>query len=146
MIPTLRSTHPFSSLGNLNRLDSLFDRLLNGDGEAPRAGFAWRPLPLSLWQDDKTIFLEAELPGVLEKDVEMTVHEGVLTIKAEKQDTGEREYLHKGRSFGRFEQAISLPEQVDSEKIDASLTNGVLRIELPKVPQAQPRKVTLRTS
>jgi HSP20 family protein len=146
MMPTLRSTHPFSSFGSLNRLDSLFDRLLNGDGDGQRAEFGWRPLPLSLWQDDKAVFLEAELPGVLEKDVEITVHEGTLTIKAERHDTDGREYLHKGRTFGRFEQAIVLPEQVDSEKIDASLTNGVLRIELPKVPQAQPRKVSLRTS
>ena len=107
MIPTLRSSHPFSSLGNLNRLDSLFDRLLSGDGDGQRTGFVWKPLPLSLWQDDKTIFLEAELPGVLEKDVEITVHEGVLTIKAERQEAEGREYLHKGRSFGRFEQAIT---------------------------------------
>ena len=97
MIPTLRSTYPFSSLGSLNRLDSLFDRLLSGEGDGQRAGFAWRPLPLSLWQDDKSIYLEAELPGVSEKDVEITVHEGVLTIKAEKQDPEGREYLHKGR-------------------------------------------------
>ena len=146
MIPTLRVTHPFSSFGTLNRLDSLFDRLLAGDGEAQRAGFVWRSLPLSLWQDDKTIFLEAELPGVSEKDVDITVHEGVLTIKAVRQDAEGREYLHKGRSFGRFEQAITLPEQVDSEKVEASLVSGVLRIELPKVPQVQPRKVALRTS
>jgi HSP20 family protein len=145
MIPTLRSSHPFPSLSSLNRLDSLFDRLLSGEGESQRAGFVWRPLPLSVWQDDKTVFLEAELPGVAEKDVDITVHEGVLTIKAERQDTEGREYLHKGRSFGRFEQAITLPEQVDSEKVAASLTDGVLRIELPKVPQAQPRKIALRT-
>jgi HSP20 family protein len=146
MIPTLRASHPFSSLGSLNRLDSLFDRLLSGDGEAQRAGFVWKPLPLSLWQDDKTVYLEAELPGVAEKDVDITVHEGVLTIKAERQETEGREYLHKGRSFGRFEQAISLPEHVDSENVAASLNNGVLRIELPKVPQAQPRKIALKTS
>jgi HSP20 family protein len=146
MIPTLRSTHPFSTFGSLNRLDSLFDRLLAGDGEAARTGFVWRSLPLSLWQDDKSFFLEAELPGVSEKAVDITVHEGVLTIKAERQATEGRTYLHQGRSFGRFEQAITLPEQVDSEKVEASLTNGVLRVELPKVPQAQPRKVSLRTS
>jgi HSP20 family protein len=146
MNSTLRSTHPFSSLGSLNRLDSLFDRLLSGDGNGQRSGFTWRPLPVSLWQDEKTVFLEAELPGASDKDVEITVHEGVLTIKAERQDAEGREYLHNGRSFGRFEQAITLPEQVDSEKIDASLTNGVLRIELPKVPQVQPRKVAIRTS
>jgi HSP20 family protein len=146
MNSALRATNPFSSLGSLNRLDSLFDHLIRGDGDAQRGGFVWRPLPLSVWQDDKAIFLEAELPGVLEQEVDITVHEGVLTIKAERKDAEGREYLHKGRSFGRFEQAITLPEQVDSEKVVASLTNGVLRIELPKVPQAQPRKIALKTS
>jgi HSP20 family protein len=143
MIPTLRVTHPFSTL---NRLDSLFDRFLSGDGEAPRGGFVWRSLPLSLWQDDKAVYLEAELPGVAEKDVDISVHEGVLSIKAERKATEGRAYLHNGRSFGRFEQAITLPDQVDPENVAATLTNGVLRIELPKIPQAQPRKIALRTS
>jgi HSP20 family protein len=146
MMPVLRSSHPFSSLASLNRLDSLFDRLLNTDGEGHRAGFVWRPLPLSVWQDETTVFIEAELPGVSESDVDITVHEGVLTIKAERKDQEGREYLHKGRSFGRFEQAITLPEQVDAEKVEASLSNGVLRVELPKIPQAQPRKVALKSS
>src|SRR5262249_7823594 len=99
MIPTLRVTHPFSTL---NRLDSLFDRFLSGDGEAQRAGSVWRSLPLSLWQDDKAVYLEAELPGVAENEVDITVHEGVLSIKAERKDTEGRAYLHNGRAFGRF--------------------------------------------
>jgi len=146
MIPTHASTYPFASLGSLNRLDSLFDRLLNTDGNGKRADFGWRPLPLSVWQDDEAVYLEAELPGVAENDVDITVHKGVLTIKGERKEPEEREYLHKGRTFGRFEQAISLPEQVDSDKVDASLTNGVLRIVVPKLPQVQPRKVLLKTS
>ena len=141
MVPTLSSTHPFSSLASLNRLDSLFDRFLNQDGEGRQAAYVWKPLPLSVWQDDNSIFLEAELPGVAEKDVDITVNEGVLTIKAERQDQEGRDYLHKGRAFGRFEQAISLPDLVDSEQVEASLTNGVVRIVLPKIPQAQRRRV-----
>jgi HSP20 family protein len=146
MLPTLRAAYPFTSLASLSRLDSLFDRLLSNEGDGTPSGSVCRPLPLSLWQDDSSIFLEAELPGVLEKDVEITVHEGVLTIKAEKQDQDGRNYIHKGRLFGKFEHAISLPEQVDSEKVEAALSNGVLRIVLPKVAQALPRKVALKTS
>ena len=111
-----------------------------------KRAYVWKPLPLSLWQDDTSIFLEAELPGVAEKDVDITVHDGVLTIKAERQDDEGRDYLHKGRAFGRFEQAISLPDLVDPEKVEASLSNGLLRIVLPKVPQAQPRKIALKSS
>jgi HSP20 family protein len=141
-----RSTHPFSSLGSLNRLDSLFDRLVNNEREGQQPRFLWRPLPLCLWQDDNSIFLEAELPGVAENDVDITVHEGVLSIKAEKKDPEGREYLLKGRSFGRLEQAITLPDPVESDKVEASLSSGVLRIVLPKIPQAQPRKIALKTS
>ncbi len=143
---TSRSAYPFSPLASLNRLDSLFDRLLSSDADPAPAGPVTRPLPLSLWQDDTSVFLEAELPGVEEKDVEITVHEGVLTIKAEKRDQDGRNYLHKGRFFGTFEHAIGLPDQVDSEKVEASLTTGVLRIVLPKVARALPRKVALKTS
>ena len=146
MIPTHASTYPFASIGSLNRLDSLFDRLLNADTNGKRADFAWSPVALSVWQDDEAFYLEAELPGVAESDVDITVHKGVLTIKGEKKEAEGRQYLHTSRTFGRFEKAISLPEQVDSEKVDASLTDGILRLVMPKVPQAQPRKVSLKTS
>jgi HSP20 family protein len=146
MLPPARANHPFASLGSLNRLDSLFDRLLNSEGEGQRPANVWRALPLSIWQDESSIFLEAELPGVPEQNVDITVHEGVLTIKAQRPDQEGRDYLHKGRAFGRFEHAITIPEQVDSERVEASLTNGVLRIMLPKLPQAQPRKIALKSS
>ena len=146
MLPTLRSVYPFSPFTSFNRLDSLFDRFLTSEAGVQQPAFASSPLPLSLWQDDSSIFLEVELPGVAEKDLDITVHEGVLTVKAEKRDQEGREYLRNGRVFGTFEHAIALPEQVDSEKVEASLTNGVLKIVLPKVAQAQPRKIALKTS
>ena len=99
MLPTLRAAHPFSSLASLNRLDSLFDRLLSSDGDGtPSVSFGSRCRSRS-GKTTASIFLEAELPGVSEKDVDITVHEGVLTIKAERQDQEGRDYLHKGRSF-----------------------------------------------
>jgi HSP20 family protein len=146
MLPTLRYASPFFSPASMNRLDSLFDRLVNGDDDGPRPGVDSTPVPISLWQDDNSIVLEAEVPGVLEKDVEITVHQGVLTIKAEKRDQEGRNYLHMNRRFGKFEHAITLPDQVDSEKVDASLADGVLRVVLPKVAQALPRKIALKSS
>ena len=146
MIPTLRTSYPFSTFPQFNRLDSLFDRLLNADAEGPRESVLSRPLPLSLWQDDNAIYLEVELPGVSENDVDITVHEGVLTVKAQKQDQEGRNYLHSSRAFGSFERSISLPEQVDSQKVEASLSSGVLRVVLPKLEQEKPRKIALKTS
>jgi HSP20 family protein len=146
MLRTLRYSYPSSPFVGLNRLDSLFDRLVNGEAEKPQGGSPWRSLPISVWQDEKSVYLEAELPGVLEKDLSITVHEGVLTLKAEKQDQEGRNYLHNGRAFGNFEHAISLPEQVDSEKVEASLSSGVLTVVLPKAAQAVPRKISLKAS
>ena len=57
-----------------------------------------------------------------------------------------RAYLYEGRSFGRFERSIVLPEVVDAENVEARLSKGVLRIDLPKHPAARPRKISLKTS
>ena len=80
-----------------------------------------------------------------EKDVEITVHEGVLNIRAERRPEEGRTYLYNGRSFGRFERSIVLPRQ-SIRKCGSALTNGVLQIHLPKHPAARPRKITLKTS
>jgi HSP20 family protein len=148
MLPNLRSafaSFPVASLP-VDRFDSLFDRFFGTDGEQLRPSWAWAGVPVSVWQDDNNIYVEVELPGVAEKDVDLTVDNGVLTIKAERHDEAGRTYLHNGRSFGRFERAITLHENIDSEHVEATLTGGVLRVVLPKHPDARPKKITLKGS
>lgn len=100
-------------------------------------------------ETDKDITLSAELAGMDEKDVEITVHDDVLTIKGEKkteheEKEGER-YLTE-RSYGSFSRSIALPAEVDQEKIDASFKKGVLKVTLPKVPvqEAKAKKVEIK--
>ncbi len=147
MVPMLRPGFSFAPFSNFrtNRLDELFDRVF---GEEPAAGasWAWSSAAVSLWHDDDKVYVEAELPGVSEKDVEVTVHNGVLTIKAERQPVEGRQYVYNTRTFGRFERSIVLPELVDSSAVEATLTNGVLQLVLPKHPESRPRKITLRTA
>jgi HSP20 family protein len=81
-----------------------------------------------------------------DQDVEVTVHNGILFIRGERKVEEGREYLYNGRTWGRFERAITLPEAVDAETVEAELTNGVLRIALPKSPEAKPKRIALRTS
>jgi len=148
MLPVFRTSVPCSRVAGstVNGLDSLFDRFLGDDGNWLRLTSARDFVPASIWQDDDHYYFEAELPGVTEKDLEITVHEGVLTVKGESRDQEGRSYLYNSRSFGPFERVVTLPEAVDSEQVEATLTGGVLRVRLTKLPQARPRKIALKTS
>lgn len=92
---------------------------------------------LDIEETDSDITINAELAGMDEKDVEITVHDDVLTIKGEKktehEDKDGGRYLTE-RSYGSFSRSIALPAEVDQEKIDASFKKGVLKVKLPKVP------------
>lgn len=91
--------------------------------------------------------LHADVPGIKQEDLDITVHGGVVTVKgsrstAEKKDT---ESWHiSERYFGSFERRFSLPETADSEKVEASLDSGVLTVSIGKKTQAQPRKVPFK--
>jgi len=80
------------------------------------------------------------LPGMDEKNIEVKVADGTLTIKGEKQEEKEekkKDYYLRERSFGSFERSFAIPEGVDVDKIEASFKKGVLTLTLPKKPEAQ---------
>lgn len=128
-----RSDHPLLSLQR--EVDRLFDDVLRGF-DLPSFGNFDRRLTwpnLELGETDKEIRVTAELPGLTEKDVEITVTDGVLTLKGEKKsevDDAERGYSE--RSYGRFERRISLPRGVEQDKASAAFQNGILTVTLPK--------------
>ena len=93
-----------------NRLSSLFDRFFNDEFFVPQPSNtvwnAWNTLPLSLWEDENSVYLEADAPGLTENDIDISVQDGAVTIR------GERKYEHKAegydnRSYGRFEHRIA---------------------------------------
>jgi HSP20 family protein len=130
----------------MNRLEGLFDRLFDDSvfGFSSRVDGA--AVPISLWQDEDHLYVEADLPGLSDQDVEVTVHKGVLFIRGERKVEEGRKYLYNGRTWGRFEQVITLPDDVNTAEVQADLSQGVLRVVLPKSPETKPRKITLRTS
>ena len=128
----------------VNRVDALFNRVFGEDGAL--AGQPWTGGPLAMWQDEDHLWVEVEVPGVAEADVEVTVHKETLTIKVERKPEEGRRYLYNSRSYGRSERAIALPEPVHSEAVQATLKDGILRIELPKSPEAKPRKIGVKAS
>jgi HSP20 family protein len=90
--------------------------------------------PLDIKEDDKYLTITAELPGVERKDVQISVHDNVLTLKGEKRTSKaeERENYHLVESsYGTFSRSVLLPSEVDSDHAEASMNNGVLTLRLP---------------
>jgi len=130
----------------INRLEGLFDRFFDDAVFGFGARAAGAVVPISLWHDEDHVYVEADVPGMTEQDVEVTVHKGVLCIRGERKPEEGRPYLYDGRTWGRFERAITLPDEVDAGAVQAELSQGVLRLTMPKSPETKPRKITLKTS
>ena len=101
----------------------------------------WEAAPaVDVAESDKAYEITAELPGLDEKNIEVKVVNGNLTIKGEKQEEKEEKkkdyYLHE-RHFGSFERSFEIPEGVDADKIEANFKKGVLTVILPKTAGAQ---------
>ncbi len=142
MLPILRAnlaTTPF------NWFERRFDRLFDDGAFQGGLRSDWSGVPMAIWQDENHIHVEAELPGLTDQDVEVVVHNGVLFIRGERKVEEGRQYLYNSRTRGRFERVISLPEEVDGENVQAELTDGVLRLALPRTPESKPRKIALKT-
>jgi HSP20 family protein len=91
--------------------------------------------------------VRADLPGVEEKNVDVSIHNGVLTItgarQAEERKEGESYYLYE-RQFGSFSRSFALPDTADAERIEAKLADGVLELSIGKRAEAKPRKIALK--
>jgi HSP20 family protein len=144
MLQLFRNNPAFAPVanGSINRLDALFNSLAGDDG-----GFLsqpWSRTPVAMWQDEDNLHIEVEMPGVAEQDVDVTVHQGTVYIRAERKPEQGREYLYNGRWFGQFERAITLPDAVNTSDVEATLANGVLSLNFRKAAEAKPKKITLK--
>src|SRR5512146_1585814 len=126
-------------------MDRLFDRFSTGFGLPSFEPF-WNaeadlPAPaVDVVEDDQTYTVTVELPGLEDKDINVTVSGGMLVIKGEKKQEKEeknKNYYLSERSYGSFQRSFPVPETVDQDKIAATFTKGVLTIALPKNVEAQ---------
>jgi HSP20 family protein len=145
----LQMWQPFESLRQ--EMDRVFDNFGRGFWQPfGRSLFATEPLfrrevtwatpAVDVVESEKAYEITAELPGMDEKNVEVKVANGTLTIKGEKQEEKEekkKDYYLRERNFGSFERSFSVPEGVDADKIEASFKKGILTLTLPKRPEAQ---------
>ena len=133
-------------LAGFPALDRIFGSMLS-DPVFNGAGLEEGTLPLDISETDSEVIVRASLPGFTRDQIDVEVHDGVLTIKASKQEeieeTGERFY-RKERRMGSVSRRIALPSIVHDTDAKAELKHGELILKLPKEPQAQPRKIAIK--
>jgi HSP20 family protein len=107
----------------------------------------WLPA-VDVFEKDDNFVVKAELPGMKEDDINVSVRGDTLTIQGEKKtesEVKEENYYRSERSYGSFVRSIPLPSTVDATKIEASYEDGVLEVTLPKIAEVKPKKVTIST-
>ena len=139
--PTYRNEHPF---GNLHRsISRIFDDRLFPTVATETAEWAPR---VDISEVENSYVLKADLPGVEDKDIEITLDKRVLTIKGQRladQETEQKGYSRKERFTGAFVRKFTIPETADGQNITAENSNGVLTLTIPKTVESQPRKIEL---
>jgi HSP20 family protein len=122
-----------------NDLENLWSKNLSG----------FAPLAVDVSETDKTYTITAELPGVDEKDVDVSVADGTLVIKGEKRQNREEKsknhYLSE-RSYGAFQRMFGLPKGTEEGKVEATFHNGVLSVTIPKPMETPARKVEVKAT
>jgi HSP20 family protein len=131
----------------LTNLREEIDRLF----EAPLAEFARSSQLLSGWtpafdvnEDKDNVYVRAELPGMRKEDIDLSLHNGSLSISGERkseENLKDREVYRAERFFGRFQRTITLPTAVAVEKIKAQYKDGILSVTLPKAEEAKPKHI-----
>ena len=129
-----------------SRMNSLF-RDLN-DSENPLTTASFVPA-VDIYEDAEKVVLKLEVPGIEEKDLDVRVEDHTLTVKGERKFEKEEkeENFHRiERRYGSFYRAFTLPSTVDTESVGASYNAGVLKLELKKKPEAQPKQIKINVA
>lgn len=146
MLSRLTDFHDsFDLLDELRRqMDSVWDDW--GVGRVPARTAAVAGFPrVNLFDAGAELVLEADVPGIPEKELEITLHDGVLTLAGERKATAPEGYAtrRQERAAYKFSRSIALPAKVDPDKTVAAVKDGVLTVTLAKAPEARPRQIAV---
>jgi HSP20 family protein len=138
---------PFREVMGLRRaMDRLFDDALVSSSNE------WQPvawnLALDVIENDNEYVVKASVPGLKPEDLDITYDNNVLVIKGElkeEKDTEEDNYHLRERRYGSFSRSLTLPSNVKGDEIQASYTDGVLKLQLPKAEESKPKRITIQT-
>jgi len=135
---------PFRELNTLqSRLIRLFEEQTRGGSEESLTAGAFVPA-VDVYEDEHSIQLKLEVPGIDEKDLDIKVENNILTVSGERKfekDEKEENFRRVERRYGSFVRSFTLPTTVDSEAITADYTAGVLKLRLAKRAEAKPKQI-----
>jgi HSP20 family protein len=141
-----------ANLFGLQRLNRILDEAFGGFPFQDQAGSTitstWFA-PTDVSEDENSLNISMELPGVEPNDVRLSLENNILTIRGEKRQTSEEnnERIHRfERTYGMFERTFALPNTVDPDKIEARYENGVLLVRIPKAERARPREIRVSST
>lgn len=138
---------PFREVVSLqNRFHSIFRDFKESEGPLTTANFV---PPVDIYEDEKKVVIKLEVPGIEEKDLDVRVENNTLTVRGERKFESEEkeENFHRiERSYGSFYRAFTLPTTVDADHVEAKYTAGVLKLELKKKVEAQPKQIKVNVA
>jgi HSP20 family protein len=149
-IPSLELVDPFAEVARFRRgIDLLLDEACRlAPGIMTVTEGSWRPR-VDVSETDERILVRAELPGVKQEDIQVSIQNGTLTLKGERKlerEVNESPYSRIERSYGTFERRMVLPPVVNPDEAKATYKDGVLEIQLPKKEEAKPKGIKVETA
>ena len=141
------ATRPIQDLFSIhNEMGRLFDNWYKpARYRAEGENLDWLPV-VDILEANEHVEIRAEIPGLSEQDVQVSVTDDVLTLKGEKTQESEendQKYHRVERSYGRFQRSFTLPANLNPEDIKAKFTNGVLTVSIPKAKEVQPKEIQI---
>ena len=147
--PELSTWPGFGRLTNLrDEIDRLFEEPLAALARSSQLLSGWTPA-FDVYEDKDNFYVRAELPGMRKEDLELSMHNGSLSISGERKSDEalkEAEVYRSERFFGRFQRTLTVPMQVAVEKIKAQYKDGILSVTLPKAEEAKPKHIDVKVS
>ena len=132
----------FGLFGLHREIDRLFNEFVQGGG----GGQANIVPNIEISETDKAIEVTAEMPGLERRDVEISIEDDALTIRGEKkiEENKDKNVQHSERTYGVFLRVLQLPSGIDPSSVQATMSNGVLRITIPKPAKPEPKKIEVK--
>ena len=148
--PEVANWPVFGRLTNLrDELDRLFESPLEQIARSSQLlSGGWVP-PLDVYEDKDHLTVKAELPGMKREEIEVSLHDGALTISGERKSETKHEGAEVYRSerfVGRFQRTVALPSAVTADKVKANYKDGILTVTLPKTEEAKPKQIDVNVS
>jgi HSP20 family protein len=139
---------PLHQLSNLrHEIDRIFENPFSSLLEDKQSFFTgWGPA-LDLYEDKDSVYVKAEVPGMKKEEIEISLHQGTLTLSGERKEQQQQEGtepIRTERFTGRFSRSVSLPASVDGDKVKASYRDGILTVVLPKSEEAKPKQIQIK--